>query len=294
MKKGWHKYLVYASLLFLVVALYRADYIKIPEIYSYNALAWSLLFLFAGFIADVWSWKSILDQSDYKVSAKYCFAGAGLSIFTKFIPGKVFIIVGRAAYIAGKQNFPLSALTALSLNAQFISLWMGLSIGTIGLFFLEGIHLWKWLISALWLMLTIVIFTRVLHSLFEKMIRLIFRKELHLPQLHLKQLLRVAPWFASCWIFWALGYFFLAKGLCETDIPMVTGLIFPLSATLGVMAVIAPGGIGVREGLMAGTLALAGFDPVAATSIAVASRLWYLSGEGFIFISGWIADRYVK
>jgi len=57
------------------------------------------------------------------------------------------------------------------------------------------------------------------------------------------------------------------------------------------MAFIAPGGLGVREGVMVGYLTLAGLPIAEAVTIAGASRLWFLVGEAFIFTVGWLADR---
>jgi len=53
------------------------------------------------------------------------------------------------------------------------------------------------------------------------------------------------------------------------------------------MALIAPGGLGAREGVMIGYLIFAGIPAIEATTIAVVSRLWFLLGEIFIFILGW-------
>ena len=83
----------------------------------------------------------------------------------------------------------------------------------------------------------------------------------------------------------------LAASLTETDIAWSVGLGFPLAATLGIMAVIAPGGLGAREGVLVGYLMLAGVPLAEATTISLASRLWFLVGEAFIFIVGWVSDR---
>jgi hypothetical protein len=42
---------------------------------------------------------------------------------------------------------------------------------------------------------------------------------------------------------------------------------------------------------MVGYLALAGLPVADATTVAVASRLWFIVGEVFIFIVGWITHR---
>ncbi len=290
MQRYWYKYLVYLSLAFLMVALYRADYLVIPEITSFYCLTGSLVFMLGGFAADALSWKSILNTSDFRVNTRECFASVGLSIFAKYIPGKVLIIVGRAAYISAQRNYPLSRISMLSLNAQFISLWVGLTLGTTGLFILGELLVWKWFILFLWTSLTVIIFSKAVHVILEKAIKLICRKEILIPQLNVISVLRVMPWFLACWGCWGIGFYLLASSLQTQYLPIVACLIYPLCGTLGILAVIAPGGIGVREGLLTGCLLMTGLSATEAAAISVASRLWFLIGEIFIFVYGWILD----
>ncbi len=292
MKKGWHKYLVYISLIFLVIALYRADYLKIPIIYSWGDLLLSFTLLFAGFLAQVWTWFTVLKQSNSPIDYPTALAGTGLSVFTKFIPGKIMIIVGRAAYAAEAFHYPVGRLSALSLNTQLIALWSGLTTGTIGLFFLEGFAQWRWLIIGLFAFLSIMIFNTTANKIVEKILQKILKKNINLPQLHPTVVLKVLPIFFIYWLLWAAAFYFLGKSLSTgTELSILSGLSFPLATTLGIMAIIAPGGIGVREGIIVGCLTLSGVDPTQATTISVASRLWFFIGESFIFILGWLTDR---
>lgn len=289
--KSWYKYLVYLSLVFLAAALYKADYLKVPQISSYSFFIASFIFLFGGFISHAVSWKQIVKKSNYHVALSECFAGMGLSIFGKYIPGKIWTIVGRAAYITEKNHYPLGKLSAISLNAQFIALWLGLIFGAIGLFFLGGLYLWGWLILFLWLGLTVVIFSKLIHGSAQHLTRMILRKDIKLPRLAIRSTFSVMPWFVVYWVFLSIGFYMFVASLTETDIAWSVGLAFPLASTLGVMAFIAPGGLGVREGVMVGYLTFAGLPIAEAVTIAGASRLWFLVGEAFIFSVGWFADK---
>ncbi len=246
--------------------------------------------MFGGFAADALSWKAILNTSNIRVNTRGCFASVGLTIFAKYIPGKVLVIVGRAAYISERMSYPLGRISMLSLNAQSISLWVGLTLGTTGLFIMGKLPVWKWFILFLWTSLTVIIFSKVVHVLFEKFIKFIYRKEILLPQLNVISIIKVMPWFLACWGCWGIGFYFLASSLQAQYVPLVAGLIYPLCGTLGILAIIAPGGIGVREGLITGCLVMTGLPVTEAAAISVASRLWFLTGEIFIFIYGWILD----
>jgi len=60
------------------------------------------------------------------------------------------------------------------------------------------------------------------------------------------------------------------------------------------IAIILPGGLGMREGLLSLTLIAAGLASDFSVTVSVSSRLWYLIGEGFIFFTGLIISRFYK
>lgn len=289
--KYWYKYFVYISLLFLAMALYHANYLKVPEVISFPAVSTSFIFLFLGFISGAVAWKKILEKSQYHVDLSECIAGTGLSIFAKYLPGKIWLIVGRAAYIAQKTDYSFGKLSTISLNAQFIDLWVGLILGTAGLFFLRSFYLFSWLILALWLGLTLVIFSKLAQPAGEYLVRIIFRKHIKIPILSIRSTFSIIPWSALNWLFWSTGFYILCASLITMDVQSSVGLGFPLAGTLGVMTLITPGGLGTREAIMVGYLTLAGIPVVEATTIAVASRLWFFGGEIFIFIVGSFAHK---
>ncbi len=289
--KHWYKYFVYLSLLFLAVALYYADYLKVPKLISFPAILASLFFLFLGFISGAVAWKKILEKSHYHVDLSECLAGTGLSIFGKYIPGKIWLIVGRAAYIAEKSDYSLGRLSTISLNAQFIDLWIGLFFGMIGLLLLGRFHIWSWLVLFVLLGLTAVIFSKLVYSAADRLVKILLKKDVKITNLTIKSTVSVMPWFTMTWVFWSIGFYILVVSLTTNDVPWSVALGFPLAGTLGVMALITPGGLGAREGVMVGYLTFAGIPVTEATTIAVASRLWFLAGEVFIFSVGWVAKK---
>ena len=102
----------------------------------------------------------------------------------------------------------------------------------------------------------------------------------------------IIPFFFFTWIFWCIGFYFFVSSIVDDVIFPYIGLGFSLATTLGVVAVIAPGGIGVREGVLVGFLTLSGMTVENATTVSVASRLWYLCGEIFIFLLGYFIHNY--
>jgi len=101
----------------------------------------------------------------------------------------------------------------------------------------------------------------------------------------------VVPWFVLAWGLWKVAFYLLARSLVQGNVPWNLGFAFPLACTLGVLAIVMPGGLGVREGVLTGYLVLAGIPVADATTVAVASRLWFLIGELFMFTAGVVANR---
>ena len=92
----------------------------------------------------------------------------------------------------------------------------------------------------------------------------------------------------------SIAFHLLVVALAPNPVPLGVGFGFPLTITLGVFAAFAPGGIGVREGVMVGYLALAGIPPHAAAAISIAARIWFILGELFMFVVGLAASAWVK
>lgn len=286
---NWFKYLVYISLIFVVVALVRADYLVIPKIYQPGLLAVSFLFLFLGFLFQGLNWFFVL-KKDYPVSWQDAIISVGLSIFAKYIPGKILVIIGKAGYVQKKYAYSGKGLIMRSLDAQFIVLWTGIIVGSIGLLFSENSIKWALPLLAGWVFLTLLIFTNIFHNLLKKLIKRLTKKNLSIPFLSFNELLKVLPVFLVYWILFTVAFYFFAAALAPIAFDFRIAFGFPLAATLGIMLIIAPGGIGFREGILVVYLTMLNIDLQDATTISVASRLWFLVGEIVLFIFAFILN----
>lgn len=289
--KPWFKYSVYVSLLFLFIGLNQADYLVVPEIYSIFDLIVSFILLFGCFIGGAICWREVLRKNQYYIQVRECLASVGLTVFAKYLPGKVLTIIGRAVYIGEKNSIPVHKLSSISLDVQLITLWLGLIFGALGIFLLGGVRIWGWLILLLWVGLTATIFCELPRSSAEYLIEKFLKKTVTLPRLGTKSIFAVLPWFFIYWTLSSLSFYMLVNSLTSIDVPLSVGLGFPLAGSIGVMAFIVPGGLGVREGALIAYLSLAGLSIPVATTISISSRLWYLTGEVFIFFVGWIANN---
>lgn len=284
MNKAVHYFLLFLSIIIFLIILGQIDYQNIPPIYSKSSLFYSFLFLFGGFYFHIIAWHKTLTYSQYKVSFSNSLQSIGLTIFGKYIPGKIWMIVGRAVYIATLKKYNVGRLSVLSLNAQFVALWTGLLLGIIGLLVTNNLKSFLIIGILIIFILTALIFTPFFSSFITKTIHKIFRKNFVLTPIYFKKAIALLPWYTTYWILWAIGFYFLICSFVPTHVSPVAALAFPLASTFGIIAIFAPGGLGVREGLLTGYMVFLGFTFQQASVIAVVARLWFLIGEIIIFL----------
>lgn len=285
------RWLYCVSLVFVVVALYREDALRVDLRRFAPALGLALPPLLLGFVSDAMAWRAMLRKSGCAVTAMECLAAIGLSIFAKYIPGKVWAVVGRAAYIASRTDQPVGRLSVIAINTQVLMLWVGLVLGLTGLVLLGGLARISLLSAGIFLVLTLVTFTKGAHRVVASCLKTLLRRDVYLPQLSPRHTVSVMGWCALTWLSWALGFQILIVSLDIGPVPWSAGLAFPLAAVAGIIALIAPGGLGVREGVLLGVLMLAGLSRIEATSVALGSRLWFVAGEAIVFVAGESAHR---
>lgn len=285
--------LFFGSLFFVVSFLYRYDYLQWPVIRSMPSLlaAWALLFF--GFLVSALIWQRYLVATGIDVSPAVGIASAGLSIFGKYVPGKVWLIIGRAAYVQRFAPASLQSISVSSLHAQIVGVWAALAVGSIGLLFFVEAHRIAYVSLTTWVVLSVVIFTRSGERFLGVLINRILKQKIEISTLNGKAILQLLPWYLVWWVSWSLGFYLFASSF-ELDVAWYLGFSFPLAVALGILSVLVPGGLGVREGVLAACLVSQGLPLPAATTIAVSSRLWFVVGEFFIFLIGVAANDLVN
>lgn len=287
MKKYLFEIIFYSSLLFLIISLIKSDYLHIPSIKNFNYLFISITFLFLGFIGNAIAWQKVLKSNDINLPLYQSIISQGLSIFAKYIPGKLWVILGRASYVSKIRNISKVKSSILSFNTQIITLWTGIFIGSLAFLFYH-IHIVHYslfiVILLVWLTMTLFLFYIPFQKIPLKLAGKFFKKEISISIIPFNKLIKTLPYFVLYWLCWVFGFFFLAASLTN-ELPHITiGFYFALAGSIGIIAIITPGGLGVREGILASLILTSDFSIEIATTIAVTSRIWFLLGEIFIFI----------
>lgn len=153
---------------------------------------------------------------------------------------------------------------------------------------------WFYLAGAGWLLLSLVLFNKKFHRLIQRILSRILKREIDIPIIDVWKDKKILLILLADWLTRMIGFYFLIASISEYPVDMVLASGYPLAVALGIIAIIAPGGIGVREGMLVVWLQLSGFSWEMATTMAIATRVWTLIGEVGIFIIGLLLKRSLK
>lgn len=203
-----------------------------------------------------------------------------ISIFGKYIPGKVFMLAARLTYYK-EENAPLSKVTVCFFIENICTLLGAAMLFILSLLFFpnELLQKYSWLTILLIAAFFICIHPKIINAILKAVGKL-FKKNLEIPMKY-SQILKVVLMFIGNWLIVGFGFFILVRsvkpavGLNEM---LFCAGIFGISAIMGILAIFAPSGLGVREGIILAGLMLIMPESDAAV-ISVISRLWQTIAE---------------
>lgn len=284
------KILIYGSILALLFYLYNIDFLVFRNIeLNYFYFIISVFFLLLGFIFSAISWKVALKLHGIYISNKKAIVSHGLPVFTKYIPGRIWTILGRAALVEN-GNVGIKKLSFISLKEQLVYLCLGFLISIYPIIQTDKIKNYSWIIISFTLLLFLLLFSRSIQRLFENIWNSIFKRKIDLPKINAKEFFQLTLSISIYWIFWTVGFYFLLVSVFDV-IPVYYAFAFPLSISIGLISIIFPGGIGVREGVITLFLISNGISPEMAIPFSILARVWFLIGEVFIFFLALLLNK---
>ena len=278
------KILLIISLISVLTYLYLKGLLVVPDFERPSWFIFSVIILFFGFYLESVGWHAIVKSKIKDLSFKDAFISNGKFIFSKYIPGKLWIIAGRAGYLKEKYKDSFVDMASFSFYFQLIGIFSGLLVGLGVIYYIDI----KWF----WIVMLLVVAVIVIYSFFykytlsktSKILSWIFRREIQLPDFSSGSFLKVMIIYLGVWMTWSVSFYLFLLSLHHTEmISLKAALIFPVSTVLGIIVVIAPGGLGFREGFLTFGLTAIGMHAKDAASIAILSRLWFLLGESLFF-----------
>jgi len=209
----------------------------------------------------------------------------------KYLPGKVWYIVGRV-YVGRKANLEGKKLTlsmVLELGLVYITGGIVFAFTTL----IAGDYKTTWLIISI--MLTIAGITmlhpRILSRVSNFFLRMMKKPEIRIT-LTYRQISQISLYFFGIWIAQIIGFYLLISAIFPVPLFSVFRIAsaYALAWMSGSVAIFAPAGLGVREGIM--TLLLSSILPTPlAIAISFIARIWVTIFELMIFFVGLIIRR---
>mgnify|MGYP001161234309 CR=1 FL=1 len=278
---GHYKILIYISIFVVLFYVNKTFKIEILEDNSSLNLYFSAVFLLVSFFLNAKSMQLLYASFGFEMSFKLSIHAHGLNVLTKYVPGNLWIILGRSGYISEKSSVPLPKSIQINLFWFIIMINLG-SLISLPLIFLKTHSLIFSFIN-----LGIFLFSSIF--LFEnKTINFINSKlESHgysvIPILPIIKLLPTMFFVLIMHIFILIHFYFLSSQLLGPHDFLIV-LLFPFSFVISLFLFIFPGSLGVREGVLSFLLIENGVDSSIAISLAILSRLVFLLVEIVYFI----------
>ncbi len=270
--------LTYISVAFVVAYLIQLDFLNLPSIRSPICGITSVILLVAGHLCDAASWHFALRNITEKVNYRGSFVSAGLSILGKYAPGKIWLLLGRTLYLNAHYRIPQKATGFFAIYYQLIVLIAGAGVGSI--FFITCVEPWNYL-SLISVCSIVTLYSRTGFLILLSITDRALKGNNILKDNHRKS----ATFTTLSWLMWCYGFYFLIVGFYPHIDSTNNGFAFAIAAICGILAVIFPGGIGVREGALVAILHFSGIDNIEAITLSVLSRVWFLIGELVVFFS---------
>lgn len=200
----------------------------------------------------------------------------------RYIPGKIWQVTGLVAYMRGRGDSGATAFAALiAFQAAILAAGGALALAVLGARAFEAVGPWPLVAGGI--VLAAALTPPVLRFVMRLGRRLLRETSEHGDaEPDGKMLCRAVAGSLLIWPLHGLGFLALFEGLLlenTVGFPAALG-VFAGSYVVGYLALVAPGGLVVREGAIVGLLAAATAIPAGpAAALALAARLWTTAAE---------------
>lgn len=268
---------------FLFKSVY-ANWLKVRTYewhFNYVLLVISFCIILTVSIFMIVIWRHILGQFNAHLPFRKAFKIWFLSSLGRYIPGKVWQVIGMA-YLTNKEGIAAEISITSALLAQVLSFIPGMILGLFTvMFFIPNIQLPGWIYLALILVPLgiMIVYPPVLEWTVNRINRILGRKKVRFNATFRGNLYTMFLYLCA-WVVHGVAFFVFTRSITFVDISHIVPFlgIFAGAYLIGLIAVFVPGGLGVREGLLAGLLS-AFFPFPVAVAIAFGSRIWITLAE---------------
>jgi glycosyltransferase 2 family protein len=239
-------------------------------------MALSVLLLVGYMVGRAFVWHHLTRLLDVSIAPLSAVTAWLWSQLGKYIPGKVFLFLGRLDFYsrAGKPTGPVALAFGIELIGTFSA-----SIATVilGLFTLDlpAVEGYRWLLVAALIGLIAVLHPVPLRLVINTLARITRRAafEMRLP---FSKTLGFVAMYTLNWLVFGAAFYALVNSFTTVGPELMLYLAgaFSFASMVGMLAVFVPSGLGVREGILGFFLSQVMTTPLALAAALVA-RIWF-------------------
>lgn len=272
---------LFAALAFLAAFDWPADFLEL----HWGPLILSVAMLLGFFAVRALLWQRLLCAQALPCSWPLALLSLWRTALVKYLPGKVWIVLGPADIVSRALGRPLGQVSFVALAQIGLSVWAGITLGLPLLVKATGL---PWAVAlgvggaslglGWWALSRQALLLRKLPlGLGKRLAGKLAPVRVHGGCL----LLAYGQWLV---LGGAFVLFFQALGG-----PLLLSALWwqPLANALGIAVPLSPGGLGVREAVMLFYLSLDGLDWAEASIYVLWARLWFLAVECLSFLISW-------
>jgi uncharacterized membrane protein YbhN (UPF0104 family) len=237
----------------------------------------TLLFVLSYFI-QIWAWYLITLRLRIAVSARETLESWFYSQVGKYLPGKVWLLLSRFYFYESKGKSKKAISIALFLETVTMIVAAGLMFLGALVFFKEVRPFYTGK-QSMWLVLLFLLGFLSLHPrVLQKILNwalVQFKKDPVSLPISYPNILWILFVSIISWVVGGVGFYLFVDSVYPVApqyILFLTGAL-AISSTIGLIALFAPGGLGVREGALVYLLSLVMAAPVAVV-ISILTRIW--------------------
>ena len=279
-------------LFFLVRFLYN-NWLEVSTFdftFTYSYLIISFAVLFGFFFLRVYVWKVLLKKMQIELGLKTCLKVSFPSLMGKYLPGKVWAVLGKV-YLSGKEGVPKAeAFTSVVIEivleivaSIFFFFFYLFSLMEQPLLSPKVMYLLGLILVAGLIFLHPRVFYRVLNTLLYK-----FNKDRIPESIKYSDIIQLFLFYNAIVLVQGVAFYFFVNSLCYVPLQNLLGLTASLAVAgaLGTLSFFAPSGLGVREGVLALLLSTYIVSPVAVL-ISLLARMWVTLVEVACAVYAW-------
>lgn len=238
-------------------------------------LVLSMLLLTTWMIGQAGIWHLLTITVHVAIPLPKAMAAWFYSQLGKYIPGKVFLYLARLHFYV-REGRPAGPVT-LAFGVEFVgnlaaavftALVAGLTVDV------PGFDRYRWLLVVALVMFLVALHPRLLEWSIKQAARLMKRTPFPVT-LTYSQILRFLGLYVLNWLLFGVALYVFVRSFYDLELSSIlylTGAI-SLAGMIGILAVFAPSGLGVREGVLAILLDQA-MPTAVALVVSIASRIW--------------------